>query len=217
MYEVYMTENLSNAIVELERDDVLSAVKSRAGDGENPISLLDECRRGMTTVGERYQAGEYFLAELMLSAEIFKAAVSILEPYLAQSSPQKPLGKVILATLKGDIHDLGKNILATLLKAQGFEIYDMGVDVPPAKLVDKATETRPDFIGFSALISTVFEQMKLAAEMLQQAGLREKCKLMIGGGVTTPEVMDYVGADFQTVDATKGVAYCLDVMRGSSK
>lgn len=209
-----MAEGLDTSLVELERDEVMAAVKSRVERGEDPIHILDECRRGMTIVGDRFQKGEYFLAELMLSAEIFKGAVAILEPYLAKAHPPQPLGKVVLATLQGDIHDLGKNILATLLKSQGFEVYDLGVDVAPNLVVDKVKEIRPDFVGFSALITTAFDSMKQAAAMLHEAGLREQFKLMIGGGVTTPAVKDYVEADFQTIDAIEGVAYCIDVMKG---
>ena len=202
------------ALVELERDRVAEEVKSRAETGESPIQILEECRRGMTIVGDRFQKGEYFLAELMLSAEIFKGAMAILEPYLASASESEPLGKVVLATLQGDIHDMGKNILAIMLKAQGFEVHDLGVDVAPGLVVEKVRETRPDFVGFSVLITTAFDSMKQAAAMLREAGFREQFKLMIGGGVTTSVVKDYVGADFQTTDATEGVAYCIDVMRG---
>ena len=209
-----MSEELSAAIVDLERDDVLSAVKSRAEAGEDPVQILDECRRGMTIVGERFQAGDYFLAELMLSAEIFKGAVSILEPYLSQARPSKPLGTVVLATLKGDIHDLGKNIFSTLLKAQGFDVHDVGVDVNPSLVVDKVREVVPDFVGFSALITSAFDSMKQATDLLQEAGIRDRFKLMVGGGVTTPTVRDYIGADFQTTDATEGVDYCLSIVGG---
>jgi len=212
-----MSGELSNAIVELKRDEVAAAVKSRAEKGEDPIQILEECRRGMTIVGERFQKGDYFLAELMLSAEIFKAATAILEPSLARVRPSEPLGSVVLATMKGDIHDLGKNIVAIMLKAQGFEVHDLGVDVAPGLVVDKVRETAPDFVGFSALITTSFDSMKQAAEMLHEAGLRGQFKLMIGGGVTTPAVRDYVGADFQTTDATEGVAYCIDVMTGERR
>jgi methylmalonyl-CoA mutase cobalamin-binding domain/chain len=209
-----MSEELSMALVELKRDKVAEAVKSRAKKGEDPVRILEECRQGMSIVGERFQKGEYFLAELLLSAEIFKEAVAILQPYLAKHRPSKPLGKVILATMKGDIHDLGKNIVATLLRAQGFEVYDLGVDVDPAVVVKKVKETRPEFVGFSALITTAFDSMKEAAEMLAEAGLRDNLKLMVGGGVTTPMVRDYVGADFQTTDAMEGVAYCMKIIRG---
>jgi len=209
-----MSEELSTALVELKRDKAVEIVRSKIDGGEDPLQILEECRRGMTIVGDRFQKGEYFLAELMLSGEIFKGSMAILEPYLASASESEPLGKVLLATLRGDIHDLGKNIVAIMLKAQGFEVHDLGVDVAPSLVVDKVRETAPDFVGFSALITTSFDSMKQAAEMLHEAGLREQFKLMIGGGVTTSVVRDHVGADFQTTDATEGVAYCIDVMRG---
>ena len=214
---VAMTSKLAIALVELERGKVIASVTERAMGGEDPLRILDECRQGMTLVGELYQKGDYYLAELMLSADIFKTATEILEPYLSSARSPDSTGKVVLATLKGDIHDLGKNIFAVLLKAQGFEVHDMGIDVPPARVLETVKQTRPDFIGFSVLITTAFEQMKIAAAMLEEAGMRRGVKLMIGGGVTTPQVRDYVGADFQTTDATKGVAYCLDMVRGKSK
>ena len=209
-----MSEELSLAVVELKMDEVEKAVRTRAEKGENPIQILEECRHGMTIVGNRFQKGDYYLAELLLSAEIFKKAVAILQPYLAKHRPFQPLGKVILATLKGDIHNMGKDIVATLLEAKGFRVYDLGVDVAPPIVLQKVKEVNPDFVGFSALITTAFESMKEAADMLTEAGLRDQLKLMIGGGVTTPLVQAYVGADFQTVDAMEGVAYCMEVMGG---
>jgi methylmalonyl-CoA mutase cobalamin-binding domain/chain len=184
-------------------------VKRRAEKGEDPLGILAECQQGMTIVGDRFQKGEYYLSELILSGEIFKASMAFLGPYLAKSRPPKPLGKVLLATMRGDIHDLGKNILVVLLQAQGFEVYDLGVDVAPAKIVDAVKEVQPDFVGFSTLLTASFPAMKEAAQMLTDAGLREKVKLMVGGGVTTPAVKDYLGADFQTLDAAAGVSYCL--------
>ena len=209
-----MSEELALAIVELDRDKALDLVQSRSKKGESPLQILEECRQGMTIVGERFQKGEYFLAELMLSAEIFKGAMAILEPQLAKVRPPKPLGKMVLATLKGDIHDLGKNLFGSLIKTQGFEVYDLGVDVAPALVVEKVKEVKPDFVGFSALISTVFASMKEATEMLEETGLRNQFKLMVGGGITTPMVKEYIGADFQTRDATEGVAYCMESIGG---
>jgi len=208
---------LTDALVELKPDETIALIKQRVDAGDDPIFILEECRQGMTLVGELYNKGDYYLAELMLSAEIFKAAMEVLEPHLAGAHSQGSTGKVVLATLKGDIHDLGKNIFAVLLKAQGFEVTDMGVDVPAAKIVDMVQATQPDFVGFSSLITTAFDQMKMAATMLDEAGLRKNLKLMIGGGVTTHQVRDYVGADFQTTDATKGMAYCLDIVKGKGK
>jgi len=209
-----MSEDLGMAIVELNRDEALEMVKRRCKKGENPLHLLDECRRGMIIVGERYQKGEYFLSELMMSAELFKGVVEILDPYLAKTRPSKPRGKVLVATLRGDIHYLGKDLFAALCKAQGFEVYNLGVDVAPQLVVDKVKEVKPDFVGFSALITSVFAAMKEASEMLEEAGLRKHFKLMVGGGISTPMVKEYIGADFQTTDAMEGVAYCMKSMGG---
>ncbi len=209
-----MSEDLGMAIVELNRDEALDMVKRRCKKGENPLHLLDECRRGMIIVGERYQKGEYFLSELMMSAELFKGVVEILDPYLAKTRPSKPRGKVLVATLRGDIHYLGKDLFAALCKAQGFEVYNLGVDVAPQLVVDKVKEVKPDFVGFSALITSVFAAMKEASEMLEEAGLRKQFKLMVGGGISTPMVKEYIGADFQTTDAMEGVAYCMKSMGG---
>ncbi|MFC1859682.1 B12-binding domain-containing protein [Thermodesulfobacteriota bacterium] len=204
-----MPEELAAAIAELRRDDALDMVKTRVDKDEDPLIILDECRQGMTLVGDRFQEGTLFLAEMLLAAEIFKAVVNVLQPQLEKARPPEPVGKVILATLRGDIHDLGKNFLATLLRAQGFEVLDLGVDVEPAAVVESAKEMKPDFIGFSALITTAFAGMKEAADMLEEAHLRKGLKLLVGGGVTTPRVKEYVGADFQTTDAIEGVTYCL--------
>lgn len=209
-----MSENLAMAIVELERDEALDMVKRRCEKGENPLHLLDECRQGMIIVGERFQEGEYFLSELMMSAELFKGVVGILDPYLVNTRPPKPRGKVVVATLRGDIHDLGKNLFAALCKAQGFEVYDLGVDVAPALVVEKVKEVKPDFVGFSALITSVFDSMKEASEMLEEAGLRKQFRLMVGGGITNTMVKEYIGADFQTTDAMEGVTYCMKSMGG---
>jgi methylmalonyl-CoA mutase cobalamin-binding domain/chain len=212
-----MSREIRKAIIELKRDEITSLVTARLENGKDPLRVLNECREGMNAVGDLYQRGDFFLAELMLSAEVFKAAVAILEPHLARVRPPELLGKVLLATLKGDIHDLGKNIFATLLKAQGFEIVDMGVDVPPKLVLEKVKETRPDFVGFSALISTAFESMKEAVDILEANGLRDRLAIMVGGGVTNSTVKDYVGADFQSVDATEGVRYCMKMLEGERR
>lgn len=209
-----MSEELALAIVELNRDKALNLVKSRSEKGESPLQILEECRQGMTIVGERFQKGEYFLAELILSAEIFKGAVDILDPYLTATDPQESKGKMVLATLQGDIHDLGKNLFAALVKAQGFEVHDLGVDVDPALVVEKVKEVKPDFVGFSALITSVFDAMKEAAEMLEEAGLRNQFKLIVGGGIASEMVKDYINADFYTTDAMEGVAYCMKSIGG---
>ncbi len=204
-----MSDDLATALVDLEADKVFELVRSRAEAGEDPNAIVDDCRRGMATVGNLFNDGEYFLAELVLSGRIFKNVFEILKPYLASAAPREPLGTVVLATLKGDIHDLGKDILATLLEAAGFTVHNLGVDVPVETLVDKVREIRPGFVGLSVLITTVFGSMKQATDRLSEEGLRDSVKLMIGGGVTTPQLKDYLQADFQTCDAMEGVEYCV--------
>jgi len=204
-----MSQKLALTLVDLKRDEVIEEIRARIEDGENPMPILNECRDGMKIVGDRFQTGDFFLAEMLLAAEIFKAAMEVLNPVLSKLRSSEPLGKVLLATIKGDIHDLGKSIFGTIVKSRGFEVFDLGVDVEPGLVVEKAGKIRPDFIGFSALLTSCFDAMKQTADLLAEAGLREKSKLMIGGGVTTDLVRKYVGADFQTTDAMDGVNYCL--------
>ena len=208
-----MSDALSTAIVELKPEEATALVTARLAQGEDPLAILAACRDGMTLVGDRFQQGDYYLSELLLAAEIFKQVAATLEPHLARSRPAEPLGRVVLATMRGDIHDLGKNVVATLLRAHAFEVHDLGVNVAPATLVAAVEEIKPDFVGFSALLTTAFDSMKVAADQLVAGGRRDRLKLMIGGGVTTPQVKEYVGADFQTVDATAGVAYCMAVQK----
>jgi methylmalonyl-CoA mutase cobalamin-binding domain/chain len=209
-----MAEALSDLFLALKRDAVLEIVGRRLKAGEDPLRILDDCRLGMTLVGERFQEGDFFLAELILSAEIFKEAAAMIEPHLPRATPGHAKGRVLIGTLQGDIHELGKNIVATLLRAHGFEVLDLGVDVPPSVVAKKAKEFQPHLVGFSALITPAFLSMKEAVALLQEAGLRDDIKVMIGGGVTTAKVRDYVGADFQTTDAIEGVSYCLKITGG---
>lgn len=208
-----MSKDLRKALVELDKDVVLAEVRRRA-DQENALDIMNDCQEGMSEIGNLFEKGDYYLAELIISAEIFKEVANILDPYMAQSNPGEAAGKVVLATLQADIHDMGKNIVATLLKAQGFEVHDLGVDVPPEVVVEKVIEIEPDLVGFSALVTSCFEPMKKAAEKLEETGLRSKLKLMIGGGATNESTREYVGADFQTTDASAGVNYSVNTVKG---
>jgi len=204
-----MSEELATAILELERDSIEQLVEQRLESEDDPLRVLEECRLGMARVGERFQAGEYYLSELILSAELFERAMTLLDPHLRTRAPGENPGKVVLATMRGDIHDLGKNILASLLRAHGFEVHDLGTNVEVEALIDGVRTVRPDFVGFSSLITASFESTRQATDRLEQEGLRANLKLMLGGGVTSPTVRDYIGADFQSLDAMAGVRYCL--------
>ncbi|MBW2288440.1 MAG: cobalamin-dependent protein [Deltaproteobacteria bacterium] len=205
-----MLQKLTTAIVELDRDAVPALVTQRLEAGDDPLEILGDCRTGMTMVGERFQEGEYFLGELLVSAELFKQAVELLDPHLVDGEGDKSAGVIVLATMRGDIHDLGKNIFATLLRAHSFEVHDLGVNIEPTQLVDEVQQIKPDFVGFSSLITTSFDSTRQAIEMLEDKGLRAGLKLMLGGGVTTPGLAKHLGVDFQTLDAASGVTYCLE-------
>jgi len=168
----------------------------------------------MEIVGEKYKKKEYFLAELILSGELFKDAMELIEPYFGEKKPEGDVkGKVLLATIQGDIHDLGKNIFSSLLKLKGFEVHDLGVDVKPEIVVEKVKEIQPDFLGFSSLLTITFDPMRDVIDKLNEAGLTHKLKILVGGGITTPLVKDYIKADFQTNDAMEGVQYCLETIK----
>jgi methanogenic corrinoid protein MtbC1 len=211
-----MLENLSDGFVELRRDEVYDTVKARISRGDDAVIILEDARRAMVTVGNKFKEGELFLSEMLLAAEIFKEVISILKPAFALVRPPEPRGTVVLATPKGDIHDLGKNIFATLLDGQGFKVHDLGVDADPALVLRTIREVRPDLVGFSALITTAFASMKELCDMFDREGLRDGFRLMVGGGVTTPMLRDHIGADFQANDAMDGVTYCMKVMEEKS-
>ncbi len=200
--------DLANAIADLKEDEAKQIVKDKIDSGVNPMSIVDECRKGMEIVGERYKNKEYFLGELIMSGEIFKEAMAVVEPKLMAGQSSKPIAKMVLGTAKGDIHNIGKDIVGTLLKAAGFEIYDMGIDVAPEVFVNKVKETGAPLLGISGLLTPSFESMKLTIQALEAAGLRNKVKVIIGGGIVTEVVRKYVGADAFTDDAPEGVEIC---------
>ncbi len=207
-----MLEDLATGFVELKKDEVIETIEARIERGDDVLRLLEDARLAMTVVGDQFQEGTLFLAEMMLAAEIFKEVISILQPLLEKVRPPEPVGKIVLATPRGDIHDLGKDIFATLLEGQGFEVHNLGVDVEPSLVVEKVREVKPNLVGFSALITTAFASMKETTDMLEAENMRGSFKLMVGGGVTTDMLKEHIGADFQTIDAMEGVSYCLKTM-----
>jgi len=158
----------------------------------------------MEKIGQRYESGEYFIAELIMSAEIFKEVMDIVKPKLSKGD-LKPLGKLVIGTVQGDVHDIGKNIIATLLEANGFEVYDLGVDVAPESFVEKIKETNSEIICMSGLLTASFEGMKKTVDAIKEAGLRNKVKIVVGGNPVGERIAKYVGADAWANDATEGV------------
>ncbi len=206
---------LAEALFQLRHDEALEMVERALEEGRDPLEILQECGSGMEKVGELYSSGDYFLSELILSADIFKRIASRLEPLMVNESGGSTQGTVVIATPRGDIHDIGKNIVATLFKASGFSVHDLGVDVDPGELVDKVMETDADILAMSALITPSFESMKIVVNLLEESGKREGKYVIIGGGPTTEAVRDYVGADAWTLDPREGVELCKEFVRGS--
>ncbi len=198
---------IPTALAELNEQEVARLVKERLDAGDDPVAVLDDCRRGMDIVGERYKAGDYFLSELIVSGEIFKDSMKLIEPHLKTDATASAT-KIVLGTVKGDIHNIGKDIVAVLLKGAGFEVYDLGIDVKTSDFVDKLKETGAPILGMSGLLTPSFDSMKETIEAVKEAGLRDKVKVVIGGGIVTELVQRHTGADAFTDDAMEGVEIC---------
>jgi methylmalonyl-CoA mutase cobalamin-binding domain/chain len=207
-------EKIAEALGRLQYDDVEKWVNRAIQDRRNPLEILEECRAGMETVGRLYSSGEYFLAELIMSADLFKKVVGKVEPLLAGQKDQVFPGSVVIGTPKGDIHDIGKNIVATLFKAGGFQVHDLGVDVAPEDFVRKVGDTGAKVVAMSALITPTFESMKKVVDILKEKNMREGRFVILGGGPTTKTVQDYVGADAWSLDPKAGVDLCRDFVVG---
>jgi len=200
-----MAKSLVNALADLKEQEALSIVQDKLKAEEDPLKILDEARKGMEIVGQRFASSEYFIPDLVYSGEILKAVTEMVKPKLTGTVESKKLGKIVFGTVAGDIHDIGKDIVVFMLDVNGFEIYDLGVDVPAQKFVEKIKETGAPVVGLSGFLTLAFDSMKQTIDAIKAAGLRDKVKVMIGGGQITEEVKDYTGADAYGKDAMAGV------------
>jgi methanogenic corrinoid protein MtbC1 len=201
-----MTDSLANLLADLKEEEAVKVSRERLAKGDDPMKILDDSRSGMEIVGKRFASGEYFIPELIYSGEILKQISEIVKPKLTGGSQQKKLGKFLLATVAGDIHDIGKDIVAFMMDISGFEVIDMGIDVPKDKIVAKIKETNPQIVGLSGFLTLAFDSMKETIEAIKAAGLRDNVKIMIGGGQIDEEVRRYAGADAYRPDAVSAVA-----------
>lgn len=201
-------------IVELKEDETLTVVKKELESGTDPLAILETCRESMIIVGKRYEQGEYFLPELVMAGEIFKRAVEILRPALGNDNTGSK-GTVVFGTVRGDVHDIGKDLVVAILRAVGYEVHDLGVDVPPEQFVTRLRETDATVLGLSGLITTAYDSMKETVEALIKAGLRERVKVMIGGGIMDKSVQDYAGADAFGNNPTEAVRFCQQFRGGN--
>jgi methanogenic corrinoid protein MtbC1 len=208
-------ERLKKAFLDMKRHEAIDIVKKGLESGADPFDLLRASRDAMEEVGGRFETGEFFLSELIYSAEVFKAISGMLEPHLISREEQTATaGMVVFGTPLGDIHDLGKNIVVTMMRAQGFVVHDVGVDVPPERLVEEVQRTGAPILALSALITPAFVSMQEAISLLEKKGLRENTFVIIGGGVTTEMARKELGADAQTLDPTAAIRLCRQYLQG---
>jgi methanogenic corrinoid protein MtbC1 len=202
-----MAGKLAQLLSDLKEPEALAYVDKALGEGTAAEELLEETKEGMNIVGERFSKGEYFIPDLVFSGEILKGVVQKLEPKLKAGAGKeaKRLGKVVVGTVAGDIHDIGKDLVVFMLDVNGFEVTDLGIDVPVQKFVDAVKETGSTVVGLSGFLTLAFDSMKGTVDAIAKAGLRDKVKIMIGGGQIDDHVTKYTGADAFGKDAMEAV------------
>jgi len=199
---------LVEAMANMKEDEALKIVDDLLAKGEDPQKILDLSSEAMQVVGERYQDGTYFLPELIMSGEMLRKIGEVLKPKLAaQKGETKKLGTVVLGTVRGDIHDIGKDIVGFMLEVNGFTVHDLGIDQPEEKFVAAVKEHKPQVLALSGFLSVAFDSMKSTIEQVEAAGLREGLKVIIGGGQMDDTVRQYTTADAYGDDAMAAVAF----------
>ncbi|MBC7250227.1 MAG: cobalamin B12-binding domain-containing protein [Anaerolineae bacterium] len=205
---------LISRLVNLDEKGVLALVSQQLRQGEDPLRIIEECQEGMRQVGLRYEQRKYFLSGLMMAGEIFREVMELVEPVLVERLSGNESGHILLGTVQGDIHDIGKNIFGILLRCHGFTVTDLGVDVPPAYFLEQARQLQPDIIGLSGLLTTSYDVMRETVDLLRRSGdvLLARKPIIIGGGILNAQVCAYVGADYWAIDAMVGVDLCKEIM-----
>ena len=206
-----MAGKLYEAIVELEMRAAVDEATAALAAGRDALAVLEEGRQALTEVGERFDRGEYFLSELTVAAEAFRQVSTVVEPALAEGA-QHSLGTVVIGTVKGDIHDLGKNIVAIMLQASGFTVHDLGVDVAPAAFATKAREVEADIVALSGLLTLAFDSMRETVAAIREAGQARPPRIMIGGGPVDEMVRRHVGADAVGRNAAQAVTLAKELL-----
>jgi corrinoid protein of di/trimethylamine methyltransferase len=201
---------LRDAVLQMDYNRVVKAAQEAMDARVDPLkAVLEGMSPAMTLIGEKFQTGEYFLPELIVAADVMKEGLKIIQPYL-KGKDSRPGKKMVIATVEGDNHDIGKNIVATLLSARGFQMIDLGIDVPAGKIVQAVREHKPAILGLSALLTLTMVKMGEVLNALKEAGLRERVKVITGGTSVTPEFARKIGADCSTTNAVEGVEKCLE-------
>jgi methanogenic corrinoid protein MtbC1 len=201
-----MSKKLVDAMVNMKEKEAVAIAKELIDKGEDPVKILGACKEAMDTVGKRFEKCEYFLPELVMAGEMLKQISDIVKPKLTGGVETKTLGKVIIGTVEGDIHDIGKDIVVFMLDVNGFEVIDLGIDVAVQKFVDAIKSSQARVVGLSGFLTLAFDSMKATVDAITKAELRDKVKIMIGGGQIDEEVRKYTGADAYGADAMAAVS-----------
>ena len=197
-----MLQSIHDSIMKGDANSTVEQMQAAIDEGYDPGAILNEGMiSAMDEVGQLFEQGEYFVPEMLISARAMQSGLAILKPYLLEADIQ-PLGKVVLGTVKGDLHDIGKNLVGMMLEGAGFEVIDLGTDVAPEKYLDAVREFDPDFVGLSALLTTTMGQMENTIQALTDAGVRDDVKVMVGGAPVTQQFADSIGADLYAADAS---------------
>ena len=201
-----MLQDLASVLGDLKKQETIEFTQEWLASGEDPMALLNNARRGIEIVGQRYASGEYFLPDLVYSGEILRQVTEMVTPKLNEAVKVKKLGKVVLGTVAHDIHDIGLNMVAFMLDICGFEVYNLGVDVSAQKFVEKLEESGAPIVGLSGFLTLAFNSVKETVEAIKAAGLRDKVKIMIGGAQMNDDIRKYAGADAYGQDAVAAVS-----------
>ena len=208
-----MPENLLplvDAMANMREEEAVPLAQQMLENGEDPLGVLQSCREAMGIVGKRFEEGQYFLPELVLAGEMLKTISVMAKDRLETGSDIERSGRVIIGTVKGDIHDIGKDIVVHMLDANGFDVLDAGIDVPPEVFVERIREFQPQVVGLSGFLTLAFDSMKSTVEAVRDGGLRDTVKIMIGGGQMDDRVKEYCGADAYGADAVAAVSLARD-------
>jgi methanogenic corrinoid protein MtbC1 len=196
-----MSKELKEAVTDLREQDALRLTDELLAGGADPLSIVAACKEAMEVIGQHFADGEAFIPELIMAGEIMQAITAKVKPHLAAQSAAEKLGTVVIGTVQGDIHDIGKDIVATMLDIAGFDVVDMGVDVPVATFVEKVREVNPQVLGLSGLLTIAFNSMKATVAAIDEAGLHGGLKIMLGGAPVNDDVVAFAGADGWGKDA----------------
>jgi methanogenic corrinoid protein MtbC1 len=209
---------LTTLVAALDEDAVLKLVRQRIIAGDEPLQIIEDCNAGMRLVGQKYESREYFVSGLIMSGEIFREVVELVQPLMQIRGIERSKGLILLGTVSGDIHDIGKSMVSMLLSCHGFTVVDLGVDVPAETFAEKAVQIKPDIVGLSGLITASFETMRETVSALREKSHANHVSfpIIVGGGMIDEQVSQYVGADYWVSDAMSGVRLCQRLMEAAA-